>query len=58
MQPDAAAPAKRVNLTELALIIGKSTNTLRDVIHQHPDLVLSRGSNGVAYEFDADACAE
>ena len=34
-------------------------NTLRDVIRRHPDFpVLQGGSNGIPYEFDADACAE
>lgn len=43
----------RVNLQELADLIGVSTNTLATRIRQCPDFpVLSRGSNGVAYEFD------
>ncbi|HSF94832.1 MAG TPA: hypothetical protein VLA52_07380 [Thermohalobaculum sp.] len=46
----------RVNLTELAQITGRSVPTLKKLIAAHDDFpVASRGSNGVAYSFDARA---
>lgn len=47
-----------VNLTELSEALGVSVNTLRDVTRKNDDFpVLARGSNGIAYEFDPQACA-
>ena len=47
-----------VNMEELAELVGKSGPTLRTLIRAHDGFpVVSRGKNGVAYEFDAHAVA-
>lgn len=45
-----------VNLGELAQVVGRSEVTLRKLMARHEDFpIVSRGSNGVAYLFDARA---
>lgn len=54
----AAVPEQfRVNMDQLAHIVGRTTNTIRSDMGKHSDKfpVVVRGSNGVGYVFDARA---
>jgi predicted DNA-binding transcriptional regulator AlpA len=52
------AVERRVNLSELAYVVGLSDTTLQRLIRDNPDFPCNeRGSNGVPYQFEVDAVA-